>query len=334
MPKRSPRSSGIQRRNADLLGAVVAGWADSGLHPETFWLGYATIAAAAWNPVGTDALGASADFYRLFYGPSSRSMDRIYQLLSTQAQFWSDSWEPMPSKSRKGIWGSSHSIFPARHDAHDETLPLPIVPQALESKADAEWSLANARRLELAAKYRLENDELRALVHEDLLAVEFNHYNLEVLLSIAALCRQNLDLILGIGRMDGMIAAAQKAVSGNDPAQVVAELDEALALARQILHDRDATLTDTVDTWYKSWQPRVLRANGRTFLHDMDDVKDHLPDRTVGMEYLMLREYLLPLGDWVGQLQATRNSFARLHQLPVRDDAFTWNDQRIGSPQP
>ncbi len=322
------------RRNADMLGAVVAGWADSGLHPETFWLGYATIAAAAWNPAGTDALGASADFYRLFYGPSARNMDRMYQLLSSQAQFWGDSWERMPSRSRKGIWGSSQSIFPARHDAHDETLPLPLIPQALEKDMDAEWSRTNARRLELAAKYRLENDELCALAHENLLGAEYNRYNLEVLLSVAALCRQNLDLILGIGRMDAAIAAAQKALSGNDPAQVVAELDQALAVPRQILHDRDATLADAVDTWYKSWQPRVLRANGRTFLHDMDDVKDHLPDRTVGMEYLMLREYLLPLGDWVGQLQATRNSFARSHQLPVREDAFSWNEQRIGSLSP
>ncbi len=341
-PNDAPRVAGaiaaIQtdsaRRNADLLGAVVAGWADSGLHPETFWLGYATIAAAAWNPVGTDAHGVSADFYRLFYGPSSRHMDRIYQLLSTQAQFWSDSWERMPSKSRKGIWGSSHSIFPARHDAHDETLPLPIIPQTLDMKVDAEWSLVNARRLELAAKYRTENDELCALVRENLLGVEFNRYNLEVLLSVAALCRQNLDLVLGLGRMNTSIAAAQKAANGNDPAQVVAELDQALAVAQQILHDRDATLTDTIGTWYKSWHPRVLRANGRTFLHDLDDVKDHLPDRTVGMEYLMLREYLLPLGDWVGQLQAARNSFATLRQLPVRDDPFTWNDQHIGALSP
>ncbi len=139
-------------------------------------------------------------------------------------------------------------------------------------------ALANARRLELAAKYRLEGERTaRAGARGSARQIEFNHYNLEVLLSIAALCRQNLDLILGIGRMDEMIAAAQKAVSGNDPAQVVAELDEALALARQILHDRDATLTDTVDTWYKSWQPRVLRADSQ--LHDMDDVKDpqHFP---------------------------------------------------------
>ena len=35
---------------ADLIGAVVAGWGDVGLHPETFWLGYATITAAAWHP--------------------------------------------------------------------------------------------------------------------------------------------------------------------------------------------------------------------------------------------------------------------------------------------
>ena len=38
------------RGQADVIGAVVAGWGDAGLHPETFWLGYASITAAAWRP--------------------------------------------------------------------------------------------------------------------------------------------------------------------------------------------------------------------------------------------------------------------------------------------
>ncbi len=44
--------SRIRRRDGtpDLIGVVVAGWGDSGLHPETFWLGYATITAAGWHP--------------------------------------------------------------------------------------------------------------------------------------------------------------------------------------------------------------------------------------------------------------------------------------------
>lgn len=319
------------RRNADLLGAIVAGWADSGLHPETFWLGYATIAAAAWNPAGADAAGSSADFHRLFYGPSARRMDRIYHLLSTQAQFWSDSWERMPSTSRKGVWGNSRTIFPTPRPARDETLPLPVIPAKIEQDVDAAWARTNARRLELAASYRRENDELCALIHENLRAVEANHYNLEVCLSIARLCRQNLDLILDLGRMNTLIAAAHENASGGKSAKAVAELDQALAIARDMLRDRETVLRDTVATWYKSWYPRVASANGRTFLHDVDDVKDHLPDRTVGMDYLILRQLLLPLGEWVGRIQAMRNESAQAQQLPIREEVFDWNRTATGA---
>ncbi|MGH9612637.1 MAG: glycoside hydrolase family 20 zincin-like fold domain-containing protein, partial [Bryobacteraceae bacterium] len=38
------------RKDADLVGEVNAGWADMGLHPETFWLGYVASAAAGWRP--------------------------------------------------------------------------------------------------------------------------------------------------------------------------------------------------------------------------------------------------------------------------------------------
>ena len=54
--------------------------------------------------------------------------------------------------------------------------------------------------------------------------------------------------------------------------------------------------------------PRVAEANGRRFLHELDDVKDHLPDRTVDMTYLVYRELLLPFGDWVEQVRAARQS--------------------------
>src|SRR5215831_14877812 len=38
----SVRPDAPKQNQADLMGVFVAGWADPGLHPETFWLGYAT----------------------------------------------------------------------------------------------------------------------------------------------------------------------------------------------------------------------------------------------------------------------------------------------------
>jgi hypothetical protein len=83
---------------------------------------------------------------------------------------------------------------------------------------------------------------------------------------------------------------------------------------------------NTVATWDQRWFPRVEEANGRRFLHELDDVKDHLPDRTVDMTYLVYREKLLPFGDWVNAIAAARNQFAAAHQLPARNYHLAWED--------
>ena len=70
----------------------------------------------------------------------------------------------------------------------------------------------------------------------------------------------------------------------------------------------------------------MSEANGRKFLHELDDVKDHLPDRTIDMSYLVSREMLLPVGEWVDRIRAARNQYAQAHQAPVRNDTFDWKD--------
>jgi hypothetical protein len=86
-------------------------------------------------------------------------------------------------------------------------------------------------------------------------------------------------------------------------------------------------LRDATATWEKSWFPRVLKANGRTFLHDLDDVKDHVPDRTVDMSYLVLREIAMtPFGEWVEAIRAARNQYARANGIALDNQAFDWLD--------
>ncbi len=318
-------NSPATRRDADLMGLTVAGWADMGLHPETFWCGYATIGAAGWNPAGTEAAGAMADFYRLFYGPSAQSMDRVYQLLAYQAQFWNDSWDSAQSKLRPGIWGNSEGIFRPRHPAHDQVLPLPPAPAAEKLAYDSHWSKDQARRLELARKSVAESDELINLLWRNQKQAEFNRYNLEVLLSVARICRHNAELLLDLGRMDELLAIAAREAAADHPAEAVAAVDGALKIAQEIRARRNEVFQSAVETWYKTWLPRVTEANGRTFLHEMDDVKDHLPDRTADMRYLIYRESNLSLGEWVGKIEAARNSYAKAHGLVEVSRSFDWD---------
>jgi hypothetical protein len=296
------------RQNSDLMGLVIAGWGDMGLHPETFWLGYATITSAGWKRWSGGTHEASSTFYPLFYGPSVVQADRIYRLMSEQAQIWTDSWETVASKARTPIWGDSNVIFHTAHAAHDQTLRFP----GLQFSAD---KMANA----IAG-----NDELQALIGENIRLAAFNRYNLEVFLSIARLCRQNLEMLRSLKRIEDAFQQASLLARAGKVHESLAAMDAALAEARAIRLARNAVLRDTTETWYKSWMPRVEEANGRRFLHQVDDVKDHLPDRTVDMTYLVYRELQLPLEDWYRRTQLERNQFAAAHHLAAQSIPLDW----------
>jgi hypothetical protein len=265
-------------------------------------------------------------FYPAFYGPAVQNMDRVYQLMSYQAQLWTDTWDTVDSKSRKPIWGNSEGIFHPGHPAEDQAIPLPPVPSAADLNYSSAWSRENAQRLRIAEGGLVENEALVGLLNTNLRLAESNRYSLEVFLSIAHLCRQNLDMLRALGRIDASLASAQEAAKKQEHRQAVEALDRALAMAREIRARRNAVLRDTIATWQKSWEPRVSEANGRRFLHELDDVKDHLPDRTVDMSYLVYRERLLPLGDWYKQVESVRNQYAAAHGVPVRQEPLAWED--------
>jgi hypothetical protein len=99
----------------------------------------------------------------------------------------------------------------------------------------------------------------------------------------------------------------------------------------RIRQERNTVLQDATATWYKTWHPRVAEANGRQFLDRVDDVKDHVPVRTVDMSYLVYRELLLPMEEWADRVREVRNHFAQAHGLPARNGKLEWKDtsQRI-----
>jgi hexosaminidase len=314
------------RQQADVMGVINAGWADAGLHPEVFWLGYATITAAGWNPRSASPQEMCESFYRAFYGPSAAKMERLYQLMSYQAQFWADSWERVDSTARKPIFGYSRRINIPRQAAKDFALELPETPAPVTLGYAYPWSWANRRRLELAAQFRREYEELVALLEENRRKVELNRYNLEVFHSIAGLYKENYDLLESLKRIDERFTAAYQASRSGQKPPALAAMDQALDEAREIRKRRNLALRTAEQTWYKTWQPRVLAANGRQFFHQLDDVKDHEPDRTVDLSYLVYRQLLLPFDDWYENVRAARNSYASKHGLRARSDSLNWKN--------
>ena len=205
---------------------------------------------------------------------------------------------------------------------------MPPAPAA-DLKYDSTWSRDNARRLQLAAEFLPDNDQLLTLLRQNLKQADYNRYNLEVFLSVAQVLRHNLTMLAALGRMDALLGEARDAAAKDQPRQAVAAVDQALTAAREIHVERNSALHGVTQTWYKSWYPRVPEANGRKFLHELDDVKDHIGDRTVDLSYMIQRELLLPFGDWVNQVRAARNQYAQAHNVPLNNQPFDWSDTKI-----
>ena len=318
-------SYSMARRQADIMGAGVYAWADAGPHPETYWLGYAVGASAAWHPGSPDPQELTHSFYDLFYGQGATEMGRLYQLMSRQTQFFAGSWDSEPSGPV--VFGYSYGIGP--YTPHHATLPLPSVPSADYLRLRHEWSADNAHRLELAWKFLGENDELLNLLYRSLPAVEFNRYNLEVYLSIAKLCRQNLLMLIRLEEIGRALETAQNHAAKLEYTDAVEALDQALDTAARIRDDRNQALHDATTTWYRTWFPRVRAANGRRVARVPQDFVDTQPTERAhraqeGLLYLLDREFALPFGQWVNDVAAARNRYATTHKLPTREMKFDW----------
>jgi hypothetical protein len=317
----------VARQQADIMGVGVYAWADEGSNSETYWLGYAVGASAAWHPGSPDPHELTHSFYNLFYGQGATQMGRLYQLMSTQAQFFRGSWVSEPGGPL--VFGYSYGIGP--FTPHHATLPLPSVPSADYLQLRHEWLPDNARRLELAWKFLGENDELLNLLYLNLPSVEFNRHNLEVYLSIAKLFRQNLLMLTGLGEINRALETAQTQAGTLHYAAALQALDQALDIAGRIRDERNQALHDATTTWYKTSFPRVREANGRRVARAPQDFVDTQPTerarrQQVGLLYLIDREFALPFGQWVNDVQDARNRYAAAHKLPAREGRFDWQD--------
>lgn len=317
------------RGQTEIAGVDIYAWGDAGPHPETFWLGYAVGLSAAWRPGSPDPKELAHSFYRLYYGRGTSAMDRLYQLMSTQAQFYGSSWDREPAGNEPLIFGYSYGIGP--FTPQHSVLALPPVPEGAFLRLRGDSGRENARRTELAWKFLGENDELLNLLYRNLPSVEFNRYNLEVYLSLAKVCRQNLLLFQHLDEIAKSLEEARESAGKLRYPEALAALDKAIETAQRIRDERNDALAQLTAIWYKTWFPRVREGNGRHAPREPIQfvsmgTSESARRRQEGLLYVFERQFALPFGEWVNEVIAVRNRYAVAHDLPEQPMTFDWQD--------
>jgi hypothetical protein len=298
------------RDGARPIGSFAAAWDDSGLHEETFWLGWITATQYAWTYRWPTLEQSVADFFDTFYGPNSSSMVEVYQLLEEGARFYESSWDRVLSRERPRAYDDRGRRFDTNHRRTDKVLTPPGLPSGETLEFELVFHGKYRERVESARLHKAKNDRLLSLIQENLSRVKWNRYNLEVFLSIAHFERFFLEMLIELASVEETLVRASEAAIDHQPEDALNQLVSAVNRATELLNKRDRMWQGLVVTWEKSRYPKGRSWNGRDYVHGMDDLKDHLADRRPGMEYLMAPFERLGLDAWREKLLRLTLDFA------------------------
>lgn len=307
----SVSSATVLKKGANLMGSFTAGWDDSGLHNELFWLGWATGVQYSWT-VGKPAIEQStADFMDAFYGYNSPDMTEPYQLLLDGARFYQDMWDSVISKERApgyGDWfGKGENT--ERYDWTYELLPTPAITSA------PAFTTKYAEKIEGAAIMKRDNEKLISMLMHRLSKVGRNHYNIEVQLAIAYLEQYTIHTLLNWAKIENCLIEAS--LAGENHSMAINNMVEAYNLAGEILKGELETGRKLKSVWEKSRYEKCRSVDGKDFVHVLDDLKDHFADRRASINHMLAPFERMETRKWQEQLLKEINKFAQANNVEV-----------------
>ena len=301
----------------DLIGTFAAAWDDSGLHEETFHLGWATVTQYGWTYDSPSLEQSVADFFDVFYGPGSPDMRPVYQDLMDGARFFESGWEKVKSTERPTGYGNSRGKgFGGGRT--DELLVLPEVPASNMLNTTARFTERYSSLIEAAEQREEQSLNLLYRLSSYSAKVERNHYNVEVLLSIANLEHHFIRTVLTLRDVEEHLLKAESEAAAGNPSNAVANLTEASIKVADLIESADEIWQNITMTWEKSRFEKGRSLDGRNFVHVMDDVKDHWADRRAGLDYMIAPFQRMNLPDFHHRLNDRINMYAAAHNIMVR----------------
>jgi hypothetical protein len=298
------------------VGTFAAAWDDSGLHEETFHLGWATVTQYGWTPNTPTVEQNTADFMDIFYGAGGSDMLSIYKLSQEGARFFERGWDQVPSTERQTGYGNSHGKG-IGGERTDEVLSVPEIPGKENLEIQPAFAGKYTDLIAEAEVMKEKNDELIHKLNISFSRVQRNRYNLEVLLSIAYLERHFIQTVLTLRDAERLMVRAHEAATKGRPENAIANLAAASNEVGELIKQGNWMWRNLQQTWEKSRYEKNRSVNGKDFLHVMDDVKDHWADRRKGLNYMIAPFERMNLPAWRTNLNERLSAYASAHNLPI-----------------
>lgn len=299
------------------IGVFGAAWDDSGPHNETFWLGWSAAARWGWHPGVPGPEQHAAEFMQVYFGAGSEGLVEVYRATQRQARAWQRQWDRVVSKARGPGYGNSDGkgIGTARQDL---TLEAPPLPHAVTLAFQPRFSVRYRGWLAETPALSLRNDELKHALLAAMLRVERNHYNLEVMLSLAGFIGHHWELFSALAAAERDLGRAARAAAAGKHGEAVGHL---VAASNRVGRSEESGATAARQlqmVFEKSRYRNGRNEGGREFVQALDDTKDHWAGRTADLSYLWAPEKSIGLARWRQELERITRGYAARHRVAVQ----------------
>ncbi|MCK5105760.1 MAG: hypothetical protein KAR17_23205, partial [Cyclobacteriaceae bacterium] len=146
-------------------------------------------------------------------------------------------------------------------------------------------------------------DKLIASLYENISKADRNKQNIEVLLSIAYLEKHFIDMVLTLESVEILLNQAGDLSQNGNSDGAIQNLQRAHLEIEALLANRTTMWNGLKTIWEKGRLPKNVNANRNPYVHVLDDVKDHVADKTLGIEYMIEPMEDMELDKWNEELE-------------------------------
>ncbi len=278
-------------RDGSVRGSITTSWDDSGLHNQMFMPHFVCACEYSWNPEGAELDEWIDRFYARYFGPRASDMRECQRLLQEGALFYDDTLQ-----RRVWHWGDVGKLH------------LPDFPRA-GLEYDTFWRKRYGPMLESAERQRQGLARAASILQGNLARGGRHAYDLEVMLSSARLMQHNVELILGLGRLEALLKTASFDLHFVDRAGALRCLREMERLLEGLIEDRERVYAELVACWERTRLTKGMSAEGRDYLWRPERAR-HFANRTPDMRYLLRDEDLLDLDGYLARLRKYNDDYA------------------------
>ncbi|MGW8179791.1 MAG: hypothetical protein ACWGQW_13685 [bacterium] len=283
------------------LGVFGAGWDDRGPHWEFHMLGWSEVAQYGWTAQTPSVAQHVSEFFKVYYGPRVSGIQKIYEGLADQSDFYSRSWDSIVTDYKglgdhRSSYGNSVGKYSIFRPPSRQTLPPPPLPNLPGLDFLPVYSGAYQDRVNQAKALLPKAIKLKYEIAREMALADRNQYNLEILASVAEYVRHFDQLLVTLESIEASLQQAREDARYGRAIDAVSSFLTAYQMAGEIIQDRKETFDFFRTVWSKSRRPDYLTREG-----------------------FFQREESIDLEKWMTSLAGVIRDYSQANDIPLTD---------------